>query len=405
MIQASNPKARGDLELVPMEHEGQQLILIRDPLGLVAEGTAILPPMLQFMALLDGSRGLAKLAEELGQAMGGGPAPVAQLQGLVDELSQTGLLEDERYLAAAGAMRAEFAAAPTRTAANAGQSYPEDAEELAEFLQGILDAAEAPEPGPGPIRALVSPHIDPPVGREVYGAAYRALAESKQRPKRVVVLGIGHSMDEGLFCPCQKDFTTPLGVAANDAATSAALAKAAGDALSLDDFVHRDEHSIEFQLIFLQRILGAESFSLVPVLCGNLMHGLPEYTRAAYQEAAGGFLAGLRELAADPQTLLVAGVDLCHVGPKFGHQAQASELLHEAGAHDRALLAAVAKGDADALWAESARVRDRYHVCGFSALAALLEVLGPGQNQILSYQMMQEEPTQSAVGFGAGVLY
>jgi len=205
-------------------------------------------------------------------------------------------------------------------------------------------------------------------------------------------------MDEGLFCPCQKDFTTPLGVAANDAATSAALAKAAGDALSLDDFVHRDEHSIEFQLIFLQRILGAESFSLVPVLCGNLMHGLPEYTRAAYQEAAGGFLAGLRELAADPQTLLVAGVDLCHVGPKFGHQAQASELLHEAGAHDRALLAAVAKGDADALWAESARVRDRYHVCGFSALAALLEVLGPGQNQILSYQMMQEEPTQSVGG-------
>jgi len=35
---------------------------------------------------------------------------------------------------------------------------------------------------------------------------------------------------------------------------------------------HRNEHSIEFQVIFLQHLFGAESGpKIVPVLCGNIM--------------------------------------------------------------------------------------------------------------------------------------
>ena len=47
------PKVRRDLEFLPVQHEGQQLILIRDHLGLVQEGKAVALPFYQIMILLD----------------------------------------------------------------------------------------------------------------------------------------------------------------------------------------------------------------------------------------------------------------------------------------------------------------------------------------------------------------
>jgi predicted class III extradiol MEMO1 family dioxygenase len=111
----------------------------------------------------------------------------------------------------------------------------------------------------------------------------------------------------------------------------------------------------------------------------------------------------LADAAASEGTILIAGVDLSHVGPKFGHNMPASFIIDQSEKHDRQLLHFLCAGSADGLWSESERIEDRYNVCGFSALACLLETLPPSQGHLLGYEIFREESTRSAVSFAGAV--
>ncbi|MGD8561988.1 MAG: AmmeMemoRadiSam system protein B, partial [Desulfarculaceae bacterium] len=249
-------------------------------------------------------------------------------------------------------------------------------------------------------RALVAPHIDPSAGARVYAAAYGALSQT--RPSKVVLLGTGHNLSSGLFCFTEKDFQTPLGIAPNEVGMTRELVRAAGGTAADNDFAHCFEHSLEFQILFLQHLFGS-AFTVVPVLCGSLLSGLDQYSREAFLNQAGAFLDKLRELLQqDPsETLLVAGVDFSHIGPKFGHPQPASHLESQATDHDKNLMQHLLHQEADLFWRESIETEDKFNVCGFSSLACLLEVLPPCSGRILDYQMQHEQPTQSAVSFAA----
>jgi hypothetical protein len=210
-------------------------------------------------------------------------------------------------------------------------------------------------------------------------------------------------MAQDLFAVSDKDFETPLGVAECDRASVGKLRAAGGAVMAKNDFAHRAEHSIEFQVLFLQHILPKGSFKIVPILCGNLQMTLSEYSRRAYREKAGAFLEVLKDILKHQgeETLLVAGVDLSHIGPKFGHEMPAQYLKGQSEDHDRALLKALTALDADSFWEDSGKVKDRYNVCGFAALACLLEVLPPCKGHLLGYEMWHEEATRSAVSYAS----
>jgi AmmeMemoRadiSam system protein B len=76
-------------------------------------------------------------------------------------------------------------------------------------------------------------------------------------------------------------------------------------------------------------------------------------------------------------------------------------LLLEAKDHDRALLNKISGGDVEGFWAEVQRRNNSYNVCGFSAIALLLELLAGRKGHLLGYDFWQEESTQSAVSFAA----
>ena len=99
----------------------------------------------------------------------------------------------------------------------------------------------------------------------------------------------------------------------------------------------------------------------------------------------------------------MAGIDFSHVGLKFGHDAPAAYLTGQSEAHDKSLLKHICAQDTDHFWEESIRVTDQFNVCGFSALACLLEVLPPSKGQLLDYQIWHEDATRSAVSFAAVV--
>jgi AmmeMemoRadiSam system protein B len=397
------PKIRRDLEFFPIQHGNQQLILIRDHLGLVREGQGVAPDLYQFMTLLDGTKSLRDLQMALMRQKGGilvGSDEVAQL---LNKLDEGFLLDSDRFQAARTEIEVGFTSSNIRPCSHSGRSYPQDPAALRKRLNEIMtDPASTAEPQ-GKISALLCPHIDISVGYRVYASAYRMLKYTA--PARVIILGIGHRLLNDLFSLTDKDFKTPLGVVKNDPSLIKVLRDAGGDILAATDLDHRSEHSLEFQLIFLQHLLAEQSFTILPILCGSLQTNLPRYTRSDFLQKAGLFLRKLKEIIhqSNKETLVVAGVDFSHIGPKFGHARPAGYSESRTRNHDHNLLESLARWEADRFWEESIKVGDQFNVCGFPAMACLFEILPESSGTILDYQMSLEQATQSAVSFAAAV--
>jgi AmmeMemoRadiSam system protein B len=400
-MDAENPKARRDLEFFPAQSGNQTLIVIKDRLGLVQEGNAINPELYKLLSVLDGSQSVRDIQVELMRQQGGRLVSTEEVEALLNQLDSSYLLDSPRYREARMELVNRFSAQKVRYCSHAGLSYPKEQQALRKRLEDILAIEQAPNLPSGRVTALVAPHIDLEAGKRVYSSAYQAISGLKL--ERVILLGVGHSMTDAMFSISDKDFETPLGRAETDGKIVRELMDAGGGVLSSDDFVHRDEHSIEFQLIFLQHLFTDSTFTIVPILCGSLMASLPAYDRQAYRSKGDDFLKVLASAAGDDGTIMLAGVDLSHVGPKFGHDTPASVIMRDSEEHDRQLLDFLCSRNADGFWEESKKVNDRYNVCGFSALACLLETLPPSQGTLLSYETYREEPTKSAVSFAAAI--
>ncbi|MBW1998210.1 MAG: AmmeMemoRadiSam system protein B [Deltaproteobacteria bacterium] len=395
------PTVRKDLEFVPVQHGGRQLVLVRDHLGLVKEGQAVELPLYQIMAMLDGGSSIRDLQMELMRQKGGVLVDSREVKAIIDYLDGCFLLDSERFRRARERIIQEFVSMEVRPCSHCGKSYPDDPSRLKARLEEILNSRPGVPPPDGEIIGVISPHIDLAVGEKVYSRAYQSISGTS--PSRVVVLGVGHHLGEDLFSLTEKDFESPLGRVRTDRPAVEKLKKAGKGSISADDFPHRSEHSIEFQVLFLQHALGDKDFLLIPVLCGFARSSLPQYSRKAYLEKAGALVQAMREILEqeEGETLVVAGVDFSHIGPKFGHDRPAEYLRAQAEAHDRKLLECLSAGDIDGFWEESRRVDDRYNVCGFSALACLLEILPPARGHLLEHEIWFEAPTRSAVSFAA----
>ncbi len=401
MVEEKIPSVRRDLEFFPVQHQGKQMILIRDHLGLVQEGKAIEFPLYQLMALLDGTTSTRDLQMALMRQQGGLLVGSDEIRRLLDQLDASFLLDSERFRRAKNQIVEGFASLKIRPCSHCGRGYPLDPAELRKRLDDILGSTAAGSQPDEKILALVSPHIDLSVGFKAYSRAYQLLRNS--RASKVVILGVGHQVAGELFSITDKDFDTPLGIVKSDKGLVKELKDAGEDVLAPNDFAHRSEHSVEFQVLFLQHLLKKDAFTIVPVICGSLLSALPEYSRDAYRRKAGPFLEVLKATMRDGrgETLFIAGVDLSHIGPKFGHDMPARHLQRQSEAHDKNLLKALTALDGDRYWEESRKVKDQYNVCGFSAMACLLEVIPPCNGEVLHYETWHEEATKSAVSFAS----
>jgi AmmeMemoRadiSam system protein B len=418
------PKARRDLELVPARQGNAQVVVVRDPLGLSSGDVVLTDAGVAMLSLLDGTRDLRDLQVELMRAQGGVLISSGAVEQMIGQFDGAFLLDNERYRAARQRVVEEFGALDVRAASHAGSAYLGTADELRQWLDSLIAEGSRGEQRivPAEITALVAPHIDPHAGRQVYASAYGALAGAS--PERIVILGTGHRLDDAVISLSEKDFVTPLGRAKTDVDVVRALRAAGGTGVARDDFAHRNEHSIEFQLVFLQHVLhiadrsdGETGVEIVPILCGSFQGVVERHKRAAEIPGVSALLARLREVVLDParRTLLVAGVDFSHVGPKFGDRYSATSYEQDVRLHDEMLLEALCDQDPEAFWARERTSGGRYHVCGFSALACLLEILPPGrgearlyarlhgQGQVLRYEFWKEQATQSGVSFAAVV--
>ena len=402
-MKEKTPRLRSDLDIVSTSYGGEKVFVVKDMLGLIPQPIMLRGEAIQVIGLIDGKRSIRDIQLELMRMHGGVIIRTEDVEEMIAQLDRVFLIDSDRYRDEKKRMTAEYAEQRTRKAALAGKSYPEDPDKLASYIQSILGPSDA---GSGEfagkkISAVIAPHIDLDVGKDVYAKAYQVLRGSS--PRKILLLGTGHNLQEYLFSLTVKDFITPLGRAKTDREGIERLMETCPPGIiAPHDIDHKNEHSIEFQVLFLQQLFGSD-FELIPVLCGSVQKTLQDVSRPGEIPGVSDFIAGLRAFMGEKEdaALIVAGVDFSHIGPKFGHREAASSLLLEAKAHDRSLLDAICRGDAAAFWLEAQKVHNRYNVCGFSALALLLELLSGREGSLLGYDFWMEEATQSAVSFAA----
>jgi len=155
--------------------------------------------------------------------------------------------------------------AETRKAVFAGKGYEANPEMLKAQLTGYFTQQGGPGlPDEGAdkkvLKGFVAPHIDFTRGGTCYAHAYKALGESNYADV-FCILGTCHTPMQNPFAFTLKSFETPLGIAevAKD------IVEDCAERLPFDpfhdEFSHRTEHAIEFQVIFLQYLLGEREFT------------------------------------------------------------------------------------------------------------------------------------------------
>lgn len=391
------PGLRRNLDLMPSPVEGRPGLLLRDPFR-YTETMAVVPPALcPLLAFFDGQHEEEELKAALLRATGDLRA-LDLVAHLVNTLSEGGFLDDEVHAAQRAERHRAFAEAPRREPVHAGSGYPAEALTLKLTMDRYLDGGgEGKAPlAPAPL-GIAAPHVSPEGGWRCYASAYRALPPAVAS-RTAVVLGTSHYGPPRRFGLTRKPFVTPLGEAAVDAAIVDELA-AAGPAAVVEDYCHAVEHSIEFQVLFLQHVLGP-AVRIVPVLCGPLPdEGLPEE-----DEGVRRFLDALAALAAreGSRLLWVLGVDLAHVGRRYGgaRDVRAGEgEMREVEERDRERLARVTEGDARGFWELVRGEADALNWCGSAPLYAFLRSVR-ARGRLLRYEQWNIDP-RSVVSFAA----
>jgi AmmeMemoRadiSam system protein B len=392
---------RRGLDAVPSPVKDRPGVLLRDPFRYTEDMLIVPPPLIPFLRYFDGGHEEADLATALVRATGElGAGDYAR--GLADSLRRGGFLEDDELERRRQTRHRAFAQAPHREASHAGAAYPMDAEELASMLAAHLsDAGPDEEPSPPGVFAVVAPHVSLEGGWRSYASAYRALPAGAAG-RTVVVLGTSHYGAAERFGLTRKPYRTPLGETSVDEAVVDRLVAAGGAAVEVEDYCHAVEHAIEFQVLFLQHLLGP-AVRVVPILCGpfaQATHG----GRPEDDPGVARFLEGLAEVAtgAGPP-LWVLGVDMAHVGRRYGDDLDAEVgqgPLGEVERRDRRRIGALAAGDADGFWEQVQEDGDALRWCGASALYSFLRAAGSPRGRLLRYEQWNIDPA-SVVSFGA----
>jgi MEMO1 family protein len=395
-----------------VEEDGQRMVALRDPAGFTDQIVVLPVPLLDLVSLFDGEHSIAEMQAILNSRYNEAPT-AEQIAALVQGLDEHGFLDSARFAGRRRAIEETWRQSPVRAAVHAGGAYAAEPTELATQIDGFFRDPEGPGgvmPGSGagrpkvaagPLRGLIAPHIDFHRGGPVYAWAYQELLE-RSEAELFVVLGTCHAGMADPFALTLKPYDTPLGAVPVDHAFCDELSRRYGGDLLASESAHRAEHSIEFQAVMLRHALGNRPFSIVPVLASYLheavwRRGDPEGDRRVPR-----FIDALLEAMATSRrkVCLIAGVDLAHVGPRFGDpEMNTGQSLEAVAAADLAMLEEVAAGNPTGFYASIVHDGDRRRICGLSPIYTFLRALPGVTGRLLRYRQWPDP--QGAVSFCA----
>lgn len=244
-----------------------------------------------------------------------------------------------------------------RPPAVAGRFYPGDRRELSRQLEALLDV-------PGAVKSAaigcMVPHAGYMYSGGIAGQVYARLA----LPQRMLLIGPRHyPRGAALAINSRGAWKTPLGNVTVDTELATQLCRACPD-LREDDLAHRDEHALEVQLPFLQRLAG--EFRFVPIALGPVPYPALEALGRAAAEVV---------RARNEPVLLVASSDMNHYEDERTTREK-----------DRRALEPLLRLDPRGLY--DAVRRENISMCGYGAAVAMLvaaKELGATRAELVGY--------------------
>ena len=392
------PRLRMNLDFMPSPVEDRPGLLIRDSYG-YSDAILIIPPeLVQCLSCFDGEQSSLDLRELLVRMTG--ELDVGNLEDhLLSTLSSAGFLHDETYERMREQRRLEFSAAESRVANHAGSAYPEDPAAVRQTLNQYLDGIEPP-PKPANLLGIAAPHVSPFGGWQTYRSAYTALS-NEHRDRTFVILGTSHYGDPERFGLTRKPFDTPYGRAVTDTRLVDELSTQS--AATMEDYCHSVEHSVEFQVLFLQHLYGPQ-IRILPILCGSfarsILSGMPEDNEPVRR-----FLGSLGEIAAREGDKLtwVLGIDMAHMGARYGDDLVAiagQNEMQDVASRDKERIDRVLASDAKGFWDLIQENQDDLKWCGSSPLYTFLRAVPDAKGSLRAYDQWNIDE-RSVVSFGA----
>ncbi len=374
-------------------------LLIRDPFR-YSDTTLIIPPVLvPCLQCFDGAQTELDVKAMLVRATG--DLDTSELAAhLIGTLSRSGFLENEIFEGMKDERQRAFRAAPKRDAVQAGSAYPAEIEPLRVTLGRYMGEAQAAQTDG--LVGIAAPHVSPEGGWQSYRAAYGMMSPA-YRERTFVILGTSHYGEAERFGLTRKPFLTPLGESSVDVGLVDWLEQHAAPAIQMEDYCHAVEHSIEFQVLFLQHLYGPQ-IRILPILCGPYAHSIYLGGRPEQDENVRSFLEALGEMAGREGERLfwVLGIDMAHIGRRYGDAftARADQgVMQEVAARDRGRIERVAAGDAEGFWNLVQEKRDDLKWCGSSPLYTFLRAVPQARGNLLRYEHWNID-SQSVVSFG-----
>jgi len=406
------PRLRA-VEAFPVQQDGKTLVYLKDPQNF-AEPLGISPAGYFVASHFDGEHSLVDIQEAYCKQFGT-LLLTEELKKFIELFDDHHYLYTARFLLHQNKVVEEFKGQPMRMAAHVGSVYRKDSRELKAQLDGFFLSPQGPglpsrDASTSTPRAIVAPHIDFHRGGPAYAWAYKGLAES-EGADLYVLLGTSHCGGRNPFIVTFKDFDTPLGAVETDKEFTRRLQESCREDLLTDEFLHRAEHSLEFQVLFLKYIaqrraeLRGEAetpFKIVPILVSSFHPMVLSRTLPEKHSPVAGFINALQELVAQEsrRVCFVAGVDLAHVGKQFGDREPITpDSLEWVKAEDHRLIDRLGVLDGPGFFDEVAKDQDKRRICGFSPLYSLIQLLDGSHGTTLKYDQAFTPETGSAVTF------
>lgn len=393
-----------NLQFSPIKEGEEQYIVLWDPTGLGTEKLVL--PLNYFFIVqhFDGEHSLQEIGGLYLKRFGEFLMP-NKVEQLVLDLDQKLFLEGDRAEAAKQQARDEYRQNPLRKAAFAGRSYEADGEKLRKQIEGFFTSKEGPDFKPSEnqgkkIKGLVAPAYDLKQAGPIYAWGYKELQEADQ-PDLYVVLGTAYAGLESLFAVTDKDFETPLGVVATDQAVVGAL-KAHMPQFFAEDLCHQAEHAIEFQLPFLQHLVGTKKrITIVPILTSFSAPSLRDET---VRQSVEQFLTGLRDVLVKSgrDYCVIAGAELAHLGMRYGDSAPPTDFsFHRSMQFDLEMLKPVEELKPEEFAAYIQKENDQRRISGFSPIYSLLRLIQAEKGQVLRYDRGITDQYNSTVTYAS----
>jgi len=366
------------------------MITLHDPTGL-ARGVASLSPVAFFIVShFDGRHDLteiqANFTRQFGQVL-----PLERIHEMIEQLEEAGYLSGPQFERRYAQLAERY-----RSAAMHHVHSPLEPQQLEAGLAEIVADTERTAKGP-PVVGIIAPHLDYERGKRCYAAAYGALRR-RSAARRFVILGTNHFGRARGVVATDKPFETPLGVTPIDTQLMAALRTRCGDVLFEHQFDHQHEHSVELQIMLLQKLFGPEQIHIVPLLCPDACDAQEESSSAqpSLANVAEALRAAVRQ-GTDP-ICIVAGADFSHVGRRFGDDRNLDrDFLQEVEQYDRQLLHRIEQNDPDGMLEMLRQARNPTKVCSSGCLYIALAALPDAKIELLHYHQAANPEIETAV--------